>query len=148
MLFPVAGSRLFIADEPVESPRGPMMVPADAWVEIGETEALGTLGGRYELQEAHYMDGSADGGYAAVKGVHSPNTMQIVLGLDYTDPGQILLSKAYRSRDAFPFRLLLPDGVTDRQWYALVLSIGEVFDAANNVMRMQADLHPAQSFQR
>ncbi|TJZ93848.1 hypothetical protein FA743_00810 [Paracoccus gahaiensis] len=147
MLFPVAGSRFFIADQPASSPSGPVSVPAGAWVEIGETEAFGTLGGRYELHEANHIDPLGDG-YTAMKGVHSPDTMQIVMGLDPTDPGQLLLFNAYRSRDAFPFRLLFPDGVTDRQWFALVMSFGEVFDAANNVMRMQADLHPVTNITR
>lgn len=148
MLFPVAGSRFFIANQPVEAPTGPVTVPAGAWVEIGETEAFGTLGGRYELNEAHFMTGGPDEGYAAMKGVHRPDTMQLVLGLDPIDPGQLLLFQAYRSRDAFPFRLLFPDGVTDRRWFALVMSFGEVFDAANNVMRMLADLHPVTNMTR
>lgn len=148
MLFPVAGSRFFIANQPVESPSGPVTVAAGAWVEIGETEAFGNLGGRYELVDTHFMNGTPDEGYAAMKGVHTPDTMQLVLGLDPTDPGQLLLFQAYRSSNAFPFRLLFPDGVTNRQWFALVMSFGEVFDAANNVMRMQADLHPVSNVQR
>ncbi|MFC0198882.1 hypothetical protein [Paracoccus rhizosphaerae] len=142
MLFPVAGSKLFIADEEVPSHMPPASVPDAAWVEVGEAEALGVLGGRYELEEAHYMSDAPDGGYMAVKGVHRPETMQVILGLDPLDPGQIILRKAYRSREAFPFRLLFADGVTERRWFAMVMSIGDVFDAANNVMRLQADLHP------
>lgn len=148
MLFPVAGCRLFIADQPVESPRGPVTVPLGDWVEIGEAEAFGTLGGRYELLDTHFFSDDPDGGYAAMKGVHRPETMQVVLGLDPADPGQQALFKAYRSKDAFPFRLLFADGVTERQWFALVMSMGEVFDAANNVMRMLVDLHPAARIQR
>ncbi|MFC0199267.1 hypothetical protein [Paracoccus rhizosphaerae] len=139
MLFPVAGSKLFIADEEVPSHMPPASVPDAAWVEVGEAEAFGVLGGRYELEEAHYMGGD---GYMAAKGVHRPETMQVILGLDPADAGQIILRRAYRSREAFPFRLLFADGVTERRWFALVMSVGEVFDAANNVMRLQADLHP------
>nr|WP_111298637.1 hypothetical protein [Paracoccus saliphilus] len=142
MLFPVAGSRLFIADLEVPSHLPPSSVPDAEWVEVGEAEAFGMLGGRYDLEEAHFMNDAPDGGYSAIKGVYRPSAMQIVLGLDPADPGQALLFKAYRARDAYPFRLLFADGTTERRWFALVLAIGEVFDAANNVMRLQADLHP------
>ncbi|MFN4102123.1 MAG: hypothetical protein ACK4GT_20365 [Pararhodobacter sp.] len=138
MLFPVAGCRFFIADTP-------SVMPTGGWVEIGETEAFGMLGGRYELEDGHVM-GPED--YFAHKGVHRPTTMQILLGIDMTDPGQLLLFKAYNTRAPFPFRLLFPDGETERRWLALVMSFDEVFDAANNVMRMQAELHPVAAIQR
>ena len=86
--------------------------------------------------------------YYAHKGLHRPNTMQVVLGLDAEDPGQILLFKAYRDNAAYPFRLLFPEGGGRRQWLALVLSLDEVFDAANQVMRIQVDLHPVSEIER
>ncbi|TNH41280.1 hypothetical protein [Paracoccus haeundaensis] len=148
MLFPVAGATFFIADLPTEDPSGMPDVPDASWVEINETEALGSLGGRYDLEEVHGMSDGPGEGYTALKGAHRPDTMQVVLGLDPTDPGQLLLFKAYRSRDAFPFRLLFSDRITERRWFAMVLGLGEVFDAANNVMRLQVELHPATIPQR
>lgn len=148
MLFPVSGCRFFIADQPADDPRGPVTVSPAAWVEIGEAEAFGTLGGRFELQDTNYFNGKTGGGYAAMKGVHRPDTMQVVLGFDPADPGQQLIMKAYRSPDAFPFRLLFADGTTERQWFALVMALGEVFDAANSVMRLLIDLHPTANISR
>lgn len=142
MLFPVAGTRFFIADS-VQDPQDPPL-PALDWVEVGETEAFGTLGGEYEMHEAH----SFAQGYMAMKGVHTPQVMQLVLGLDPADPGQARLLQAYYSPDAYAFRMLFPDGETERRWFALVTRLGEVFDAANNVMRMQVDLHPVTAIQR
>lgn len=141
MLFPVAGARLFTADSP-------SAIPAEGWVEIGETEALGSLGGRHELVDGHYMAPPDADNYFAMKGVHRPNTMQVLLGLDSADRGQLLLFQAYRARDPYPFRLLFADGVTERRWLALVMALEEVFDEANQVMRLQVDLHPSSSIQR
>ena len=147
MLFPVAGTRLFIANAPTNPTAPPAVGEGLVWVEIGETEAFGTLGGEHELEESHHM-GEQNGGYQALKGVHRPSSMQIVLGLDPADPGQTLLFQAYQAREAFPFRMLFPDGVTERRWFALVIRLGEVFDAANNIMRLQAELHPVSQIQR
>lgn len=140
MLFPTAGARLFIADTPSE-------IPSEGWVEVGETEALGSLGGRYDLVEVTSLDGDSDG-YDAIKGSFRPDPMQVVLGLDPTDAGQLLLLKAYRHDAPFPFRLLFADGETNRRWLALVTSFNEVFDSANNVMRMQVELQPVAHPQR
>lgn len=143
MLFPVAGTRFFIADNPTDPD---LMAPETAfdWIEIGETEAFGTLGAEFELQDFHDIGGR----YLAAKGSERPTVMQVVLGLDPSDPGQALLLAAYRHNAAFPFRMLFPDGLTERRWFALVVHLGEVFDAANNVMRMQAELHPVSQIQR
>ncbi|WP_304620202.1 hypothetical protein [Paracoccus sediminilitoris] len=142
MLSPVAGSRLFIADAPQADPRGG--APSGlSWVEIGQAEAFGVLGGSYELQDTSYM-GCNEPGYMAAKGQRRPTTMQIIMGLDMEDPGQLILARAYAAPEAaYPFRLLFADGVNERRWMALVMRFEEVFDAANSVMRMQADLHPA-----
>lgn len=143
MLSPVAGSRLFIADAPQADPRGG--APSGlSWVEIGQAEAFGVLGGSYDLNDAPVINANNQWDYIAAKGPRRPTTMQIIMGLDMEDPGQLILARAYAAPDAaYPFRLLFADGDNERRWMALVMRFEEVFDAANSVMRMQADLHPA-----
>lgn len=46
MLYPVVGSSLFIADD-----TGSTSLPASGWVEIGEIEALGSIGGEWATEE-------------------------------------------------------------------------------------------------
>lgn len=145
MLYPVAGSRLYIADAPVSAAAWDMSFPASGWVEIGETEALGLLGVEWDVEDAGYI-GCEFRQY--VKGMGGRPEMQIVLGNDPLDPGQALLWTAARSRDSYPFRLVFPDGTTTRQWFALVIRLGEVFDAANAVMKLQVDLQPDSDIQR
>ncbi|WP_042246317.1 hypothetical protein [Paracoccus sp. PAMC 22219] len=139
MLFATAGTRLFIAD------REGLPVPAEAWVEIAETEAVGFLGSEWTMAEAdiaHLNSGDAGGEIIQAKQSIRRLPMQIVMGNDPTDPGQLLLWKAHYSTRDFQFRLVFPDGVNARQWPGLVTSMSEVFDAANNVMRLQADILP------
>lgn len=138
MLYPTAGSRLFIAD-----------AWTPGWVEIGEVEAIGFLGSQWDVVTADIADGcDSDAIEVAVKGVERRPEMPIIMGNDPTDPGQLLLWTAARSHDSYPFRLVFPDGVTARSWSALVVRIGEVFDAANTVLKLQADLKPTSVIER
>ena len=147
MLYPTAGSRLFIADYPADQGG---TIPAAGWVEIGETEAIGILGSEWDVETADVVRdcGSGDVVEIAAKGVERRTEMPIIMGNDPTDTGQLLLWAAARSRSSYPFRLVFPDGVTQRSWFALVIRIGEVFDTANVVMKLQADLKPTSAIER
>jgi hypothetical protein len=133
MLYPTAGSRIYIAD----SPAAPGSVSGGAWVEIGEAEAIGAVGGQWTQHDTTHVESDLA---ETMKGIHTPGVVQIVFGLDPTDAGQVLLRAAFKSRDDFAFRVLLPDGTTSRQWRALVVSLAEVFDSANAIIKLQADL--------
>lgn len=139
MLFATAGTRMFIADW------GTGPVPADEWVEIAEPEAFGFLGSEWTMAEAdiaHLGSGDAGGEILQAKQSLRRLPMQVVLGDDPTDPGQILLWRAHYSTKDFQFRLLFPDGVTSRQWPGVVTAMSEVFDTANSIMRLQASILP------
>ncbi|SFB82341.1 hypothetical protein [Tropicimonas isoalkanivorans] len=143
MIYSTAGSRIFIAD----LPDGP--IPAAGWVEIGETETLGTLGVEWQMDEATVAcdpDGPQEVEFA--KSALRRQAMQIVLGNDLTDAGQVVLWKAAYSSSDFPFRLVLPDGVTERAWMGFVMRIGEVFGEADVVMRLEVDIQPNGAIQR
>lgn len=143
MLYATAGCRLFIADSPDEYP---LVIPPSFWVEIGETESLGVHGGSWEMLDISRISSrDADGVPVSQFGKHvlQRGATQIILGNDPADPGQAILWKAFRSTATFPFRLVFADGVTARQWFAHVTGLYEVFDAANAVMKLQADTLPA-----
>jgi len=148
MLFPVAGARFYIADAPGI---GPEYVPAPDWVEIGQTQALGLLGGSFEMWDASHLGSPLEDGIAVRepnKGLMNRDPMQIILGLDPIDAGQAILWTGFRSLDPFPFRIVFPDGVTARSFAALIIAMREVYDTANEVMRLQADLQPTSRIQR
>jgi hypothetical protein len=133
MLFPTAGSRIYIAD----SPAAPGSVPGGAWVEIGEAEAIGSVGGQWELHDETDCEDTITRPF---KGIQTPGVVQLVFGLDPADPGQVLLRDAFRSIDDFAFRIVLRGETISRQWRALVVSLSEVFDSANAIIKLQADL--------
>lgn len=143
MLYQTAGSRLFIADAPATTPGA---LPVSGWIEVGETEALGVLGGAWDMVDAsNIASRDADGVPVAVlaKFILQRGPMQIVMGNDPANPGQAIIWKAWRSTKHFPFRLVFPDGTTTRHWFALVTGLFEVFDAANGVMKLQVDTLPS-----
>lgn len=146
MLYPTAGSRLYIADSPVDT--GGVM-PTAGWVEITSVEALGMLGIEWEMDSAVYL--ARDGEIPeenVTKGARMRSEMPIVMGNDPSDAGQLLVWKAANSAQSFPFKLIFPDGVQTRTWFALVFRIAEVFDTANTLMKLQADLKPTSAVQR
>ncbi|MDQ7775541.1 MAG: hypothetical protein Q4615_06330 [Paracoccus aminovorans] len=142
MLYPTNGARLYIADAPADEVGA---YPGSGWVEIGETEALGLLGVEWEQIDTADVEANAVG---VLKGVMIRQPMEILLGNDPTDAGQRLIWAASRSRQSYPFRLLFPGGSVTRRWFALVMSIGEVFDSANSVIKLQVALQPTSDILR
>lgn len=145
MLYSTAGSRLYIADAPVQEAGA---LPTTGWVEIGETEAIGMLGIEADVLTADVMTNDPELAEIAIKGVIRRPELPIILGNDPTDPGQVLLWTAVRSQGSYPFRLVFPDGETTREWFALVFRFGEVFDGANSIMKLQVDLKPTSKIYR
>ncbi len=87
-----------------------------------------------------------------IKGIMRPRSMQIILAVDFEDPGQETLWRAARSRDGYWFRLRFSNpGLARppaRQWFALVTAMEEAFDAANSAVKMLATLQLNSDVQR
>lgn len=140
MLYPTAGSRLYIANAPVETPGA---LPASGWIEIGEAEAIGMVGSQWDTEEAVYVDcEEGNPQLEPVKSLERRPAWQIILGNDPEDTGQAILWSASRSRAHYPFRLVFPGGAHWRGWFGLVTGLFEVFDTANSIMKLQADVLP------
>lgn len=115
---------------------------AQSWTEIGEVEALGTVGDSSEAIEFIAV------GYdrkRRLKGSRDAGTMEVVCGIDPNDPGQIALIAAERTDSNYAFKIVLndaPQGGTpsERYFAAMVGSAAEAFDSANNVMKLNASL--------
>ncbi|EGJ21670.1 hypothetical protein RSWS8N_06290 [Cereibacter sphaeroides WS8N] len=130
MLLPTAGGRLFISELPVLS-----------WTEVAHVEALGTVGIEWETDHVALFAGSEEAQeLEAFKTQRRPSVMQIVMGIEPADPGQLLVWQAARSHDEYAFRLTFPGAAGARNWRGLVTAFREVFDTANSVIRLQADL--------
>lgn len=144
MLMPTAGARFLIAKSHGMAVTAASLA-AFRWVEIGEMEAMGMLGGAWEREEVTLV-GQVDASY--LKSSRQPTSMQLVMGVSLSDPGQLLLLEAYKSqRERFAFRIdfpLMPGQLTParRLWSALVMSFEEAFDTANSVIRNSVELLP------
>lgn len=140
MLYPTNGAKLYIADLPSDCPRA---VPGASWVEIRETEALGSLGIEWDMSEAALVSADGSSNYVMqMKQCRRARPMQILMGHDHEDGGQQILRQAAVAQDHYPFRLVLAEGGGSRTWFALVIALSDVFDTANSVVKLQADLMP------
>lgn len=114
----------------------------ETWVEIGETEGLGSVGDTANEITADLIN---RGRTFRAKGTRNAGTMEIVCALDPTDPGQVAVVAAEKTRNNYAFRIEFPDAPsggtgTTRYFIALVGSAVEALDAANNVMKLNTSL--------
>ena len=115
---------------------------AQTWVEIGETEGIGSLG---DTSAEIAFDGIGSKRTRRLKGTRNAGTMEVVCGLDYADAGQIALLAGEKARGEFAFKLVLNDAPaggtpSERYFVAAVGSAVEAMDTANNVMKLNASL--------
>ncbi len=153
-IFATSGSRLFIGGvkTPLDSNAGGQWSESDfaseTWQEISSLESLGSL-----LQNAvpsEYtmpaIDGSAQ--VFRMKEAIDRGIMEILCGLDYADAGQVALHSALGSLSNFAFKLEFGDtppsgsdpAPSKRIFIGLVVSVGEVFDQANSLMKLSASV--------
>lgn len=112
------------------------------WVEIGETEGLGSLG---DASAEITFDSIAANRTRRLKGTRNAGQMEVVCGIDYEDPGQIALLAAEKTIHDYAFRLVLNDAPpagtpSERLFIAKVGTAVEALESANSVMKLNATL--------
>ena len=142
-----AGAKLFIGTTKTQKKTDFVLADFSAanavtWKEIGELEALGSVG---DTSEAVNFTAISDKRTRTIKGPRSAGTMELVMGIDYTDPGQQALIAAEKTIFDYEFRIELndaPPGGTPsaRYFIAKVMSQSEQFDQANSIMKLNASL--------
>lgn len=144
-IYATAGSKLYIGG--TKTQKSSDFVEADftgeTWVEIGELEGLGSVGDTSEAVNFTAINGG--GRTKTVKGPRSAGTMELVCGIDPTDPGQIALIAAEKTIHDYAFKLVMNDAPaggtpSERKFIAKVMSQSEQFDQANSVMKLNASL--------
>ena len=144
MIYTTAGTRLYIGG-PLAA-RSTDFVAADftsqTWIEVDETEGLGSAG---DTSAEVTFDGINSSRTRRLKGTRSAGTLDIVCGLDMTDPGQLALIAAERAKGDYAFRMVLADAPaggtpSQRMFVAQVGSAAEQYDTANSVMKLNASL--------
>ena len=146
MLRSTAGSRLFIgpglaAPDALLRFATPAAAAAGlAWTEVRRLQGLGELRVEWETETLRWMGGPRLG--ERRKMTRSGGGMQIVMGLDDGDPGQLALLAAEAAEASFPFLLRFGDAPGDpfRIWAAAVVGLTEAFGEASAVMTRGAEL--------
>lgn len=115
---------------------------SQTWVEIGETENLGTVG---DTSSEITFDGINTQRTRRLKGTRNAGSMDVIMGIDYDDAGQQALIAAEKTPHDYAFRIVLNDAPasgspSERLFVAKVGSVAEAFDSANSVMKLNASL--------
>lgn len=143
-IYATNGAKLFIGG--VLASKSTDFVEADftaqSWVEIGEVEALGSVG---DTSTEITFDSITANRTRRLKGTRNAGAMEVVAGIDYGDAGQIALLAAEKTIHDYAFKLELndaPEGGTpsERYFIAKVGTAVEALETANNVMKLNATL--------
>jgi hypothetical protein len=145
-IYATNGARLFIgavlASKSADFVVADFPVDGAGWVEIGETEGLGSIG---DVATEVGFDAVAAKRTRRLKGTRNAGSMEVVCGIDYADAGQIAVLAAEKTIYDYAFKLVLndapPGGTPSQRYYvAKVGSAVEAFDSANSVMKLNITL--------
>ncbi len=107
-IFATNGSKVYIGGA-ITVPAGdmtPASFVSQAWVEIGETENLGTFG---DTSAEITFDSINSNRTRRLKGTRNAGNLELVCGLDYTDAGQLALIAAEKTIHDYAFRVVFND---------------------------------------
>lgn len=147
-IYGISGSKIYIggAKEPAN---GADMVAADftsqTWTEITPVESIGALGDSAEVSSFNAI---GIGRTLKRKGVANAGSMQVVMGCDYADAGQLAVRAAAIAKGAYAFKIEFADkpatGASPknslRYFTALVMSASEQLDDANGTLKLNSTL--------
>ncbi|MFG1349663.1 hypothetical protein [Xanthobacter autotrophicus] len=147
-IYGVSGSKIYIgaAKEPAN---GADLAAADftsqTWTEITPVESIGALGDNAEVSTFDVI------GIARTqkrKGVANAGSMEVVMGSDYADAGQLALRAAAAAKGSYAFKIEFNDKPATgaapknslRYFTALVMSASEALDDANSILKLSSTL--------
>jgi hypothetical protein len=145
-IYATNGAKLYIggvlASQAADFVEADFTTPPQTWVEVGEIEALGTVG---DTSAEIPFDSISANRTRRLKGTRNAGAMEVVCGIDYEDPGQIALIAAEKTIHDYAFRIVMNDAPvggtpSERLFIAKVGSAAEALETANNVMKLNATL--------
>ena len=112
------------------------------YIEIGEVESIGSFG---DTSNEVTFTSLGDGRTRRMKGARNAGSLELVMGIDYSDVGQIALLAAEKTDWNFAFKVVFndaPDGGTPSQRYfiAQVSGAAEQVDSADNILKLNSSL--------
>jgi hypothetical protein len=143
-IFATAGSKISIGQS--MSAQSDDFVLADfsgnSWVEISWVENMGSFG---DKSAEITFDAIGETRTQKLKGTRNAGSMDLVIGIDWEDVGQIALRAAEATPNDYAFKVEFNDaplGGTPsyRYFIAKIMSVEEKLDSANNVVKLSANL--------
>lgn len=145
--FATAGSKVYIGTVMNDSDED--LAAADftgqTWTSIGYLESIGTFGDAANPIETSYIDRART---LKMKGVRNAGTLELVMGLDLTDAGQLALIAAEKQPHNYALKIEFADAPatgaspknSTRMFVGLVLTATEQLDGADAVMKLNASI--------
>jgi hypothetical protein len=146
-IYSTAGSKVFIGG--ALPPKSVDFVASDftsqTWVEIGNLESIGSMG---DTAAEITFDNIGKARTEKLKGSRNAGNMEVTMGIDYSDVGQIALLAAEKTVFDFAIKIEFNDKPatgaspknSQRLFIAKVMSASEALDTANSVMKLTASL--------
>jgi len=138
-----AGTMFFIglrllADLPKDAEAALAVLTASTYVEIGEIENIGDYGD--EIGDVNFS-GVRDGRTRHLKGLADAGSMDLTIGFDKSDVGQIKLVAAQKDRSRFdyPIKIVYLDGVTD-YFAGKVMSVKKQPGGAEDIVKRSTSI--------
>ena len=141
-IFSTANTKVRISDAATTQDADEAAVKALTFVDIGKAENIGSVGGGAE--EVTFQ--SINELYATkMKGTRDSGTMELTMGFDATDAGQLALIAAEKTDGYYGFELEFNDAPTGGtpskvHFVALVMSVQNSPDSANSVSKLVSNL--------
>lgn len=146
-LYPVAGCRIFIGPA-VELPDADVTASdftSVTWTEIKNWSQMGSYGDTATLITTAMIDKGRD---VKQKGTRNAGSMQNVFAVAASDPGQIAVIAAEKTRNNFPFKIELNDKPavgaspknSQRLFMGLVMSAQEQGGEANTIQNLNVTI--------
>lgn len=145
-IFATAGSRVFIGGVlPAQSADFTASnFSGETWVEITSLENIGKFG---DTSTEIPFDDIGAARTKKLKGTRNAGNLELVMGIDYSDAGQLALLAAEKTTYDYAFKVEFndkPTGISPtnsiRYFIAKVMMAEEALDTANNVMKLNATL--------
>ncbi|WP_296435586.1 MULTISPECIES: hypothetical protein [unclassified Rhizobium] len=146
-IYSTANSKVFIGT--ALPPKNADFVAADftsiTWTEIANLESIGSFG---DTSSEITFDDIGKGRTQKLKGTRNAGNMDLVMGIDYQDAGQIAVLAAEKTPNDYAFKIEFNDKPatgaspknSQRLFIGKVMSAGEALDNANSVMKLTASI--------
>ena len=142
MIFASNGASLHICTTPQTSEPSEVEYQALTFIEVKEAEGIGSFG---DTASEVTFTSLGDSRTRRLKGARDAGVLEVVLGADYADAGQLALIAAEKTTHNYAFKVVFndaPPGGTpsERYFIGMVAAVPEAIDTADNVVKLNCSI--------